>query len=272
MLMERHEARMCEIGQVEVLRWVGEAAPGDGVIERHFHLVRDEGVVPGVMWVPEVASGSLPVVLLGHGGSGHKRAGRQVMLGRWFAGQAGIAAVAIDGPFHGERVVEPMSAAEYQNLIAEVGVDRVTDGMIDDWDTTVDALVADGWIDAECLGYLGLSMGTRFGVPLVAGGRVRCAVLGKYGMVQPAAMPAGVDMAPRLAVDAPRVSAPVLFHVQWDDELFTRAGQFELFDLLGSADKHLIAFPGPHRGAVPAAVAAWSDFLLDGLGVNRRMS
>jgi hypothetical protein len=85
-------------------------------------------------------------------------------------------------------------------------------------------------------------------------------------MVQPAAMPAGVDMAPRFAVDAPRVRVPVLFHVQWDDEIFPRSGQLELFGRLGSPDKRLIAFPGRHRGAVPAAVEAWCGFLVGHLG------
>jgi dienelactone hydrolase len=202
------------------------------------------------------------VVLMGHGGSAHKRAERQVMLGRWFAGTAGIAAAAIDGPYHGDRVAEPMPAPVYQQRMAETGVDKVTDGMVGDWGATVDALVADGWVDVDRVGYFGLSLGSRFGLPFVAGGRVRCAVLGKFGMVQSAAMPAGVDMAARFAVDAPKVVVPVLFHVQWDDEIFPRAGQLELFDLLGSPDKRLIAFPGSHGGAASAAVAMWGDFLV----------
>jgi hypothetical protein len=53
----------------------------------------------------------------------------------------------------------------------------------------------------------------------------------------------------------------ILFHVQWDDELFPRTGQFELFELLGSRDKQLIAFPGAHRAAAPAAIKAWCEFV-----------
>ena len=37
-------------------------------------------------------------------------------------------------------------------------------------------------------------------------------------------------MADRLTADAGQVSAPTLLHVQWDDELFPRQGQFALFD------------------------------------------
>jgi hypothetical protein len=53
----------------------------------------------------------------------------------------------------------------------------------------------------------------------------------------------------------------ILFHVQWDDELFPRTGQFELFELLGSRDKQLIAFPGAHCAAAPAAIKAWCEFV-----------
>jgi hypothetical protein len=53
----------------------------------------------------------------------------------------------------------------------------------------------------------------------------------------------------------------VLFHVQWDDELFPRDGQFELFDMIGAQDKRLIAFPGLHGAAAPAAIEAWCAFV-----------
>jgi dienelactone hydrolase len=147
--------------------------------------------------------------------------------------------------------------------MAVSGVDKVTDGMVDDWCATVDALGEHDAIDADRVAYLGLSMGTRFGLPYVAAAtrELRCAVLGKYGMRQPSAMPAAADMAPRFALDAPTITVPVLFHVQWDDELFPRAGQLELFDLIGSHDKQLIAFPGGHRTTAPAAVKAWCGFV-----------
>jgi hypothetical protein len=34
-----------------------------------------------------------------------------------------------------------------------------------------------------------------------------------------------------------------------------------LFELLGSRDKQLIAFPGTHRTAAPAAIKAWCEFV-----------
>ena len=72
-----------------------------------------------------------------------------------------------------------------------MGVDKVTDGMVDDWGATLDALSQLDTIDANRIAYMGFSMGTRFGLPYVAaaGDRLRCAVLGKNGMRQTSAMP-----------------------------------------------------------------------------------
>jgi hypothetical protein len=80
-------------------------------------------------------------------------------------------------------------------------------------------------------------------------------------MRQTSAMPTSVNMAQRFKQDAPTIKVPVLFHVQWDDELFPRDGQFELFDMIGANDKRLIAFPGPHGAAAPAAIEAWCAFV-----------
>ena len=132
------------------------------------------------------------------------------------------------------------------------------------WCATLEALSQLDTIDADRIAYMGFSMGTRFGLPYVAaaGDRLRCAVLGKNGMRQASPAPAATNMAPRFTQDAPKITVPVLFHVQWDDELFARYGQFELFDLLGAHDKRLIAFPGPHGTSTPAAVEAWCAFAL----------
>jgi dienelactone hydrolase len=251
------------------LRWLGEPSSEGGVTERRFNLERESGVVPGILWTPTEQARPVPLVLMGHGGSGHKRADRQLMLGRRFASVSQTAAAAIDGPFHGDRVAEKVDRRQYQAMMAAIGVDKVTDGMVDDWGMTLDALSQLDDIDAERIAYMGFSMGTRFGLPYVAaaGARLRCAVLGKNGMRQASPTATAANMAPRFERDAPNIKLPLLFHVQWDDELFPRDGQFELFDLFGTSDKRMIAFPGPHGAAAPEAVRAWCEFVTHHLGV-----
>jgi len=164
------------------LRWIGEPISEGGVTERRFDVVRETGLVPGILWTPAQQEHPVPLVLMGHGGSGHKRADRQLLLGRRFAGVMQMAAVAIDGPLHGDRVPEQLDRRQYQERMAAMGVDRVTNGMVDDWRATLNALSHLDTIDANRVAYIGFSMGTRFGLPYVAaaGDRLRCALTFPY--------------------------------------------------------------------------------------------
>lgn len=245
------------VSQVE---WLGEET-GEGCTERTFLLHRVRGAVPGVLWSPPTTA-PRATALLFHGGSGHKRSERHLRMGPWLA-SAGLAVIAIDGPYHGDRVPAPLAPSVYQQLIADEGIEPVTARMTVDWLEAVSALAGLGLADAERVSVFGMSMGARFGLPAAAalGPRLQCAVLGKFGIRQVAALHPGLCAPGSMAAAARAVSAPVLYHVQWDDEIFPRDGQFEVFDALASPDKQLIARSGPHGRTHPDDEARWQDFI-----------
>jgi dienelactone hydrolase len=242
------------------VKWLGEESSA-GCTERSFLMCRPRGPVPGVLWSPQ-ATEPRATVLLFHGGSGHKRSERHLRMGRRLA-SAGIAVIAIDGPYHGDRVPAPMAPSAYQQLIADEGIEAVTARMTGDWLEAVSALAVLGLADPAHVSVFGMSMGARFALPAAAalGARLQCAVLGKFGVRQAAPLHPGLRAPSLMAAAAGAVSAALLYHVQWDDEIFPRDGQFELFDAMASADKQLIARPGPHGRTHPDDEASWQDFL-----------
>ena len=240
------------------MHWTEDTARAEGVRERGFSIEHDGRTVPGVLWQPSERSGPRPLVLMGHGGSGHKRNERMVMLGRMFAVDHGWCAAAIDGPVHGER--GPVSDASHPAYRQMWQRQDIVQCMIGDWRATLDALSGVDDVDANRVGYWGVSMGTMFGLPYVASdARVRAAVLGKAGMSGPSVERSGI--AAHFKKFAPQVRVPVLFTIQWDDERFVRSGQLELYDLLGAADKRLHAYPGKHADNGPDAFVAAAAFL-----------
>jgi dienelactone hydrolase len=132
--------------------------------------------------------------------------------------------------------------------------------MIEDWRATLDCLSKLGEVDSARIGYWGMSMGTLFGIPYVASDdRISVAVLGKAGLTGSSA--ARARIAPHFEEHAPNIDVPVLFSIQWDDERFERAGQLDLFDLIGSDDKRLHAYPGLHVDNGPEAFEVQAEFL-----------
>ncbi|MFB7614036.1 dienelactone hydrolase family protein [Kitasatospora sp. NPDC056181] len=223
----------------------------DGVTERHFALPFTFGAIPGVLWTPDGAVGARPLILMGHGGGQHKTAPGIVARARRFAAECGFAVAAVDAPGHGDR---PRSE-ELDLLIAEMRTRMQTGGdvtpvladvhaliagqSVPEWRAVLDALQDLDHVDAGPVGYWGLSLGCGLGVPFVAAEpRVRAAVLGLNGDRQTSTEAAA------------RITVPVEFLVQWDDERVPRAEALALFDLFASAEKTLHANPGRH-GDVP---------------------
>ncbi len=240
------------------LAWLDEDVSHDGVRQRRFDVTRDGGRIPGLLWTPEGAQLPLPLVLLGHGGSGSKRQDYVRAMARRLCREHGVAAAAIDGPVHGDRRSAPAAAsslvlAEFAQLWAYQG-DSMTDGMVADVRATLDALEALPEVDGSALGWWGVSMGTIIGIPAVAAEpRFRAAVLGLMGLTGPTRE--------RIAIDAPSVRCPALFLVQWDDALFPHDAAVALWERLGATDKRLHAYPGDHGDLPAEAFEASARFL-----------
>ena len=215
---------------------IGEPA----VQERGFTLAVDGRAVPGVYWTPEDGVTDR-LVLLGHGGTTHKKVEYIQQLATLLVGR-GISAMAIDGPGHGER-------RTLQNA-SENGLDQFprmwhegggTEAVISDWAAALDFIEAED--GARPTGWWGLSMGTMMGIPVTATDkRIKVALLGLMGG-------GGVNGADLLRL-APQVLCPVRFLLQCDDELIPMPEGLELFDKLGTKHKTLHANPGLHS-AVP---------------------
>jgi dienelactone hydrolase len=189
-------------------------------------------------------------VLLLHGGSGHKADDAVVEQVRMLTCDTGFLVATIDGPIHGARIGAPGLAGEAMRdrFLTQWSVDPLIDAMVEDWQAALDGLSTLPCVDADRIGWLGTSMGTAYGLPFVAAcPAIKAAVLGKWSCDH--------VHSERLGDDAARVQCPVLFIQRWDDELFSRPGQLDLFDRIGSADKRLHVYPGSHflRGGEPLA-------------------
>ena len=234
-----------------MVRWSDQAHVA-GVREREFTIEVDGRTVPGVLWLPAAGSGPRPLVLLGHGATRHKRIDYLVALGRRLASDYGFAVAAIDAPGHGDRRApgHDDDVTLFSDFLAEWSREGTVDDVVAEWQAAIDAVRALDEVGDGPVGYWGLSMGTIYGVPLVAAEpRIQVAVFGLMGLLGPTR--------DRLAADAPSIACPVLLIQQWDDSLIPRAEVFELFDALGSLDKRLHAHPGEHA-AVPVEEIAFS--------------
>ena len=247
--------------------WRDPPAVSMGVWERPFYVTHGDEKIPGILWMPEEPVGAVPLVLIGHGGKSEKRNVASLSIARRLVRRHGIAACAIDAIDHGERgpIVDTGDGPAQPEFVALWRRSDTFERMNADWTATLDALLATGRFDPDRIGYWGLSMGTMLGLPFVASEpRVSAAVLGACGLAGPGAIHG--RFADRHRLDAPRVMCPVLFMVQWDDEIFDRDGALELFDAIGSRDKRMHVHPGNH-GAFPLEAAdATREFLAARLG------
>lgn len=234
----------------------------DGVVRRRFDLTVEGQVVPGLHWSPAGTEPSA-TILVGHGGFQSKEAPNIVGMARLFA-ERGWATIALDAPGHGDRRTDEQVRQQEETLasLRERGVDdemrkgrerTVGDGrsvagaggsgrlprMVREWRALLDVLGEDAAGAPGPYGYWGVSMGARYGIPLVAHEpRIDAAVLGLFGLLP--------DPAFRATVES--ITVPILFLFQHDDELMTPESGLELWRAFGSTEKTMHINPGPHVG------------------------
>lgn len=255
------------------MEFIGEKA-SDGVIRREFRLSVGDDIVPGCVWVPDGAKGPRPLILMGHGGSQHKKVANIEAAAVSHAKVLGYATIAIDAPGHGDRITRE-DAEEVRQAALDAGraardgrpprASRIPGNApkaVAEWKATLDAAQKLDVIGAgEPVGYWGVSMGTRFGVPFVAEEpRITCAIFGLFGV-----FPGLEDH----KAAAERIRIPLMFTFQSDDELMSQDQGLALFDAFGSAEKTMHINPGGHVGIPAFERDGWLAFWRRHLGQAR---
>lgn len=205
---------------------------------RRFTIDLNGSRVPAALWIP--AGQPRAIVQACHGGSGHKESGAILAIARALLPHD-VAVLAIDGPVHGERSVDggldPSLARQRFREAWSAGQGRTS--MAEEMSAALDHVMAQPLFTDLPVGYIGVSMGTAYGIPYLARDhRVRAAVIGLWSTTYRASE--------HLRAYAADIRCPVWFTQQWNDEIFDRQGTAELFDAIGATDKRLVAYPGPH--------------------------
>lgn len=213
--------------------------------------------IPTVLWRP--AGPPRGLVLACHGGSGHKLSAAILAICEALV-PLGFCVLAIDGPVHGERRpdgdLDPKTALLSFRDAWRSGVGQTA--IADDFSAALDIALAVPGLAGLPIGYIGVSMGTAYGIPLLAREpRIQAAAIGLWS--------ANYAESAHLPGHARSIACPTWFTQQWDDEHFDREGTLALFDAIGSVDKRLAAFPGPHRELEGERLAEAVRFVADRL-------
>ena len=242
-----------------------------GVTERAFNVVVAGESVPGIIWAPEGASGPRPLLLIGHGGTQHKRIDTVLARARSFVRHHGYAVVAIDAPGHGDRTT-PEAAAAARDALTQRMVERSREMNVEmsrqmaernlravpEWKATLDAVQKLDFVGDGPVGYWGVSMGTAIGVPFVASEpRVKAAVFGLAGIREPNSL---------FEAAARSITIPILFIFQWHDQLVSRDAGIALFDAFASREKTMHINPGGHLGIPEFERDDYARFLVRHIG------
>ena len=244
----------------------------DRVIETTVPVETESGPLNCVVWSPNGEPLQRPLVLLGHGGSGHKKSPYLVWFAMRLVTDYNFVAAAIDHlPQPGDRggVSDIRTSVDWTG--SSETFDEAIDSIVDYWQATIRTLVNRIEVDETKIGYWGYSGGTLMGIPLLAKTPgISAAALGKWGLEAKPELTEIFDeefpiVAARHKRDASGLKCPIHYLINMDDNLFTQCGQIELFNRLGSYRKALWAEPGDHVAESYNSVAYQLQFLGDTL-------
>ena len=246
------------------MEWSANPETAEGVRCREFTLAVAGRRVPGALWSvdpgrsggAEPGARGRPLVLVGHGGSGHKKSQLVLDIALPLVRKHGFVVAAIDGPVHGARRAAFADGLPVRDeFLALWRAGGSVEPMVADWRAVIDALAVQPEVDAGAIGWNGVSMGTAYGLPLLAAEpRIRAAAIGMWGL--------SYANSGCLADAAPAVRCAVLFQQKWGDEIFSRESQIELFDRLGTPDKRLNIYMGGHLNPAGEQLADIESFLV----------
>lgn len=217
----------------------------NGILERDFTC----GDVPGVLWSPAGAAlEPAPLILMGHGGGNHKKHPAMSGRARLLVLGCGYHVAVLDAPGHGDRprtahdeaeidvMQETMATGKPVGPIVVRYNDHLAGLSLPEWKAALDALQRLPEIGTDGpVGWWGINMGTAIGIPFVAAEpRVTAAVFGQH-------------WPDTLADKARRITVPVEYDLQWDDEHIPREAGLALFDAFASEEKTLHANSGRHK-------------------------
>lgn len=239
----------------------------NGVTRRSFELKVAGESVPAVLWAPEGAKGPRPLILMGHGGTQHKKTPGIRTRAVDYAVRFGYATLAIDAPGHGDRVTPEQAEAFARDAASRVTgpaptgfttdfatrMAKLSRQAVPEWKAAFDAVQSLDYVCANGpVGYWGVSMATATGILLVADEpRIKAAVFGLAGL-----HPDFQD----LTAAAKRIKVPVEFVFQWDDAVVPREHSIALYDALGSKEKTMHINPGGHTTIPWFEGPSWEHF------------
>lgn len=204
--------------------------------------------VPGLLLIPKTGKGPFPLVILLHGITGSKEGWLEP--DGWAYGtrlidpliSAGIAVMALDARYHGERGAEggyrvPSDINDIRDFVVETVIEHRR--VLDYAGTRAD-------LDSTRIGLLGLSMGGMETFALTAvDSRVKAAVAG----VTPAGVMKNfitIPVAPQTFAGAIRTT-PFLMLMGRSDEYYTVDEARQLFETIASPRKELVFYESGHR-------------------------